>query len=294
VHAEGQFSISIQPIGDLIGLTIPPLASSSVLLDIDQTGLFFAGMTQTQLVPNFTNTEMALTVNIPTDDPLLTSAELEGALTVLDFGLDPARVFISPLGFEIEGLIDISLAQFMVEGDLGIGGLALAGSFDTGIDFDLQAAIDDFLYAARLAVQVAQDALDEAQVAVDACFDLAGDCYLNPLCAPCYTLELGLEAFDLALEAAKLPLIALELIVSEFLRLLPFDIAGTVATHVAVAIDDISIAGDVLGSIASNGIDTSVGGFISFNPTVLCVTLPVSVIPGGDEIFGGDPEICVP
>jgi hypothetical protein len=294
IHADGNFSISIQPIGDLIGLTIPPLASSSVLLDIDQTGLFFAGMTQTQLVPNFTNTEMALTVNIPTSDPLLTSAELEGALTVLGFGLDPARVFISPLGFEIEGLIDISLAQFMMEGALGTGGLALAGSFDTGITFDLQAAIDDFLFLAREAVAIAQDALDEAQVAVDVCFDLAGDCYLNPLCLPCYTLEAGLAAFDLALEAAKLPLIALEFTVSEFLRLLPFDIAGTVATHVAVAIDDISIAGDVLGSIASNGINTSVGGFISFNPTVLCVTLPVSVIPGANEIFGGNPEICVP
>ena len=35
IHADGNFSISIQPIGDLIGVTIPPLASSSVLLDID-------------------------------------------------------------------------------------------------------------------------------------------------------------------------------------------------------------------------------------------------------------------
>lgn len=294
VRADGQFSIGLQPIGDLIGLTIPPLASSSVHLNIDQTGLFFNGMTQTQLVPNFTNSEMGLTVNIPTQDPLLSSAELEGALTVAGFGLDPARVFISPLGFEIEGLIDISLAQFMMLGEIGSGGLALAGSFDTDISFDLQAAIDDFLFLAREAVDIAQDALDEAQAAVDLCFQVAGGCYLNPLCLPCFTLEAGLAVFDLALEAAKLPLIALEFTVDTFLTALPFDVAGTVVTHVAVTINNLFVSGDVLGSISSNGINTSVGGFMSFNPTVVCVTLPISVVPGASEIFGGNPEFCVP
>ncbi len=294
VRAEGEFSIDIQPIGDLIGVNIPPLASSSVVLTIDRTGLFFAGMTQTQLVPNFTNSELGLTVIIPASNALATSAELEGALTVLGFGVDPARIFISPLGFEIEGLIDIALAQFMVEGEIGPGGLALAGSFNQQISFDLQAAIDDFLFAARLAVDVAQDALDEAQAAVDACFELAGDCYLNPLCGPCFTLELGLAAFEEALELARIPLIALEFTVDQFLGLLPFEVAGSVATRVDVSIDDLSIAGDVLGTISSNGINTSVGGSISFNPTVLCVTLPISAIPGADEIFGGNPEFCVP
>ena len=87
---------------------------------------------------------------------------------------------------------------------------------------------------------------------------------------------------------------ALEFTVTQFLNLLPFDIAGTVGTHVEIEIDDLSISGDVLGSIMSNGISTSVGGFISFNPTVLCVTLPLSIVPGSEEIFGSDPEICVP
>jgi hypothetical protein len=300
IHAEGQFSISIQPIGDLIGVTIPPLASSSVLLNIDQNGLIFEGMTQTQLVPNLTNSEMALTVNIPTANALLTSAELTGALTVLDFGIDPARVLISPLGFEIEGEIDISLAQFMVLGEIGAGGLALAGSFDSDITFDLQATINDFLFLLQLAVDTSQDILDGIEsVRLDcrtACLDLiGGTCYLNPCCGICDATALTAEGIELLIFApAELALAAATLTINTFLDALPFDIAGTVVTHVAVAIDDLSISGDVLGSILSNGFSTSVGGFIDFDPTVLCVTLPIGFIPGVDEIFGGAPTICVP
>ena len=82
--------------------------------------------------------------------------------------------------------------------------------------------------------------------------------------------------------------------VNTFLAALPFEVAGSVATIVDVSIDDLSIAGLVRGTISSNGINTSVGGSISFNPTRLCVVLPISIIPGADEIFGGNPEICVP
>jgi hypothetical protein len=82
--------------------------------------------------------------------------------------------------------------------------------------------------------------------------------------------------------------------VNTFLNALPFDIAGTVVTSVDVSMDNLSISGDVLGSIFSNGGTTSVGGFIGFNPTSLCVTLPIGFIPGVDEIFGGAPTICIP
>jgi len=300
IHAEGNFSISLQPIGDLIGVTIPPLASSSVLLDIDQAGLFFNGMTQTQLIPTITNTEMALTVNIPADNALLASAELEGALTILGFGLDPARVFISPLGFEIEGLIDISLAQFMMTGELGVGGLALAGSFDSNISFDLQAAINDFLFLLQLAVDTSQDILNGIESVRIGCRNVCaiptgGSCYLNPCCTACDVAALAAETAELLIFLpAEAALAAARFTVNTFLNALPFDIAGTVVTSVDVSMDNLSISGDVLGTIFSNGVTTSVGGFIGFNPTVLCVTLPIGFIPGVDEIFGGAPTICIP
>jgi hypothetical protein len=259
------------------------LGSTSVLLDIDETGLLFAGMTSTQIIPDLTNAEMSLQVQIPANDLLASSAELNGALTVAGLGLDPARMFISPLGFEVEGNLDLSpVATLMVLGEVNSSGVLLTGAFDASVSFNLQATVDD-------ALSVFQDAVDLAQGLLDGCLDLCpGDCYLNPCCGACYaTLWPPLEAAQLALDGAEL---AADLFFDGLLDILGISLSGTVTAHVDVTIDGFNASGAVSASL--NGV--SIGGSARFIPPQVCVTLPLASIPGADILGIGDADFCLP
>jgi hypothetical protein len=293
VRAKGQFSIDLGPLGEPIGVNLGTMGSTDVELSLNPRGLFFSGTTQSQIVPDLTNSEMSLSVSIPADALEESFAELQGALTVAGLGLEPARIFISPLGFEVEGRVDLQpVALLEVTGGIGASGLMLEGNFDSNINFNLQATIDDILFEAQLAVDIAQDALGEVQVVLDGCKDLCpGGCYLNPCCAACeVTFGAPLLAAELVLAAAELALDGVEAAVGVFFDALPFPIAGTIAAHVDVSIDNLAASGHVSASFFG----LNLAGSANFIPPQVCITLPLGAFPGASELGLGDTEFCLP
>ena len=293
VQANGNFSIDLKPIGDPIGVNLGELASSTVDLRIDKNGLLFKGMTSSQIIPNLTNAEMSLAVNIPAHNALLSSAELKGALTVANVGLDPARIFISPLGFEVEGNLDLApLAVLMVSGGIDQSGVMLTGNFDSNIHFNLQMTIDDILFEANLAVSIAQDALDEVRGFKADCRNACpGGCYANPCCIACeVAFEAPILAAEAALALANLALDGVAQAANLFFAALPFPISGTLITHVDVSIDNIKIQGAVSASLSG----ITLGGSVRFFPPQVCVTLPLGSFPGAGALGLGNVNFCLP
>jgi len=292
VRASGEFSIDLKPIGAPIGVNLGELAASSVKLRIDRSGLLFQGMTSSQIIPNLTNAEMSLAVHIPVQNALQSSAELKGALTVAGVGLDPARIFISPLGFKVEGNLDLApIAALTVVGGIDQSGVMLTGNFNSNIHFDLQKTVDDTLFEANLAVSLAQDALNQALALASRCKGVCGDCYLNPCCVACdATFGAPILAAQAALGLAKLALDGVQQAANLFFAALPFPLSGTVVTHVDVTIDNIDIHGAVSASLSG----INLGGSARFFPPQVCVTLPLGSFPGASTLGLGNTNFCLP